>query len=224
LLVDSVKNHGIQVPLVVRKHPRKKDKFQIVCGFRRATAAHQVGYERVPVVIRDLKDEEAHILSYAENENRKTLSDLDRANGIAKLRATKKTTAQVAGLYRLSERQVQRLEGLLEYPDELKKALDNDESGVTTTHALVLMQATKKPGARLDLKEWISRIRKERMTVEALRSAMRESFAERRRSRRPWRWSGTKFTMSLRTVEKWSDAEREQAITEVKKLLAKLKG
>ena len=175
-------------------------------------------------VVRDLKDEEAHILSYAENECRKTLSDLDRANGIAKLRATKKTTAQVAGLYRLSERQVQRLEGLLEYPDELKRALDNAESGVTTTHALVLMQATKRRGARIDLKDWISKIRKERMTVEALRRAIREVFAERRRSKRPWRWSGTKFTMSLRTAEKWSDAEREQAITEVKKLLAKLKG
>ena len=61
-------------------------------------------------------------------------------------------------------------------------------------------------------------------TVEALRRAMREAFAERRRSKRPWRWSGMKFMMSLRTAEKWSDAEREQAITEVKKLLAKLKG
>ena len=111
LLVDSVKNHGIQVPLVVRKHPRKKDKFQIVCGFRRATAAQQIGYVRVPCVIRDLKDEEAHILSYAENECRKTLGDLDRANGIAKLRATKKTTAQVAAVP-AQRAPVQRLEGL----------------------------------------------------------------------------------------------------------------
>ncbi|MEK6537250.1 MAG: hypothetical protein AABZ63_07175 [Actinomycetota bacterium] len=106
----------------------------------------------------------------------------------------------------------------------MKKALDNHDSGVTTTHALVLMQATKRPGVRIDLKEWISKIRKETMSVEALRRAIGAALAERRRSKRPWRWSGTKFTMSLRTAEKWSGAEREQAITEAKKLLAKLKG
>jgi ParB/RepB/Spo0J family partition protein len=224
LLVDSIKHHGIQVPLIVRKHPRKKDKLQIVCGFRRATAAKLVGLVGVPVLVRDLDDEAAHILSYAENENRKTLSDLDRAHAIVKLQAAGKDTAKVAQLYRLSERQVQRLRELVDYPVELRKAIaDAETTGVTTTHAMILMGAQRKYRARFDLKEWLVGVKKKRMSVEDLRRELRQEFG-RRGPRKAWRRAGDLFSINLKQMKDAPELERGRAISELQKVLKELKG
>ncbi|MBI5488792.1 MAG: ParB/RepB/Spo0J family partition protein [Deltaproteobacteria bacterium] len=224
-LFDSVRTHGIQMPLVVRKHPRKKDRYQLVCGFRRASAAKAVGLAKVPVVVRDLTDEEAHILSYTENENRRTLNDLDRAHAIVKLQSAGKDTAKIAQLYRLGERQVQRLRELVDYPAELRKAIAEVETtGVTTTHAMLLMAAARKYRARFDLKEWLVGVRKMKMSVEDLRRELRTEFGGRRGPRRAWRRTGDIFSFDLKKLKDAPDAERGRVISELQKLLKELKG
>ncbi|MBI5499773.1 MAG: ParB/RepB/Spo0J family partition protein [Deltaproteobacteria bacterium] len=223
-LVDSIRSHGIQTPLVLRLPPGNTGYYQIVCGFRRATAAQMLRLSTVPAVVRDLDDQQAQILSYAENEQRKTFSDLDRAQAIAKLRASKKTTAQIAGLLRLGDRQVQRLEALLEYPEVLRRAVGDEDSGVTTTHALVLMQASRKPGAKLDVADWVKRIRKEKLSLDALRQALREEARPKRSQRKLVRRKGDIVSFNLKAVKKADEGERKQAISELEGILKKLKG
>ena len=175
-LVDSVRSHGIQIPLIVRRGTSPVHPFQLVCGFRRAHAAALVGLDTVPAMIRDLADDEAFVLSYTENDHRKTLSDLDRANAIAQFLRAGKTIPEVAHHLRLSDRQVQHLKGLLDYPAPLRAALEHESSGMQTTHAIMLMHAKRKHGGALHLVDWIEYIRSEGPSVCELKAALREQF------------------------------------------------
>ena len=189
VLVDSIMSHGMQIPLIARPHPKKDDKLQLVCGFRRAYAAKAAGLKKVPVVVRELGDEQAYVLSYAENEFRKTFGDLDRAAAIVKLKRSGKTTVQVAALYRLGERQVQRLGALIDYPAVLKNAVGDHESGVSLAHALHLMQAEKKYRG-FDVAEWVKRVKKEKLSIKDMLAAIRADFGKKRRASRSFSVSG----------------------------------
>ena len=223
LLVDSIKTHGVQTPVVLREHPAKKGLHQIVCGFRRTTAAKMAGLTSVPAVVRKLTDEEAHILAYTENENRKTLSDLDRANGVAKLRQAGKTQEQVAQLFRLSDRQVRRLEELLAYPDVIKRAVDDAESGLTTTHATVLMQAARKYGAKFEVGTWVGQIRRKARSVEQLRSDIRQQMEGGQRWRRALiRRVGDRVMFNVATIKGASEAGRRDAVERLRELIKEM--
>ncbi|MBP1577600.1 MAG: ParB/RepB/Spo0J family partition protein, partial [Oscillospiraceae bacterium] len=64
-LADSIKEHGVLQPLVVR--PRPNGLYQIVAGERRWRAARAAGLSEVPVVVRELTDEEAYEIALVEN-------------------------------------------------------------------------------------------------------------------------------------------------------------
>lgn len=223
LLVDSIRHHGIQMPLVIRKHPKKKGRFQVVCGFRRATAAKLAGLAKVPVVVRDLTDEQAHILSYAENEYRKTLTDMDRANGIAKLRQQGKSQEQVARLYRLSDRQVRRLQELLDYPDVVKRAIDDEQSGVTTTHAMLIMQASRKHGSKFDVGSWVAKVRRNKLAVEDIKRMIRKELGGGRRPRFSFRRRGDRIALNLAAFRVAPEATRAKVIEQLESVVTDMK-
>lgn len=56
-LQESIKKYGILNPLIVR--PKKDGCYEIISGHRRKFAAEKIGYRKVPVIIRVLKDDEA---------------------------------------------------------------------------------------------------------------------------------------------------------------------
>ena len=85
-LVESVKEHGIIEPLLVRPWG---NNYQLVAGERRYRAAVEVGLEKVPVVIRELTDEEAVQLSLIENLHREDLNPVEETEGILQLLAIK---------------------------------------------------------------------------------------------------------------------------------------
>lgn len=59
LLKDSIKKYGVLNPLIVRPVP--DGVYEIISGHRRKYAAQQLGYRKVPVIIRVMNDEEAII-------------------------------------------------------------------------------------------------------------------------------------------------------------------
>lgn len=217
LLEDTVRNHGIQIPVTLRKHPSREGVYQIVSGFRRTTAAKNVGKTHVPAVVRDLTDEEAYLHAFAENEFRRTLRDLDRAVGISKLRSDKEwTTRQLAEFYRMSERQVQRLERLLDFEDELKEALD--EERIETTHATVLHQAKKKKPL-LDLGAWIKKIAAEKLSVEALVLALKVELPRTRGKSGLLKKNDHSYTFNLRQLHLSTQDDKAEAIKTLRDLL-----
>lgn len=86
-LVESVKQHGILSPLLVR--PKGQDLYELVAGERRYRAAVSAGLNEVPVVVRELTDEDALQLALLENLQREDLNPLEETEGILQLLALK---------------------------------------------------------------------------------------------------------------------------------------
>ena len=81
-LMASITEKGIIEPLVVRQ---RGARFQIVAGERRYQAAVQVGLADVPVVIRDVDDQEIIELALIENLQRKDLTPFEEAEALHSL-------------------------------------------------------------------------------------------------------------------------------------------
>ena len=78
-LADSIAQHGVIQPLLVR--PILDGGYQLVAGERRWRAARRAGLTEVPVVIRDMNDQEMMELALIENLQREDLNPLEEAEG-----------------------------------------------------------------------------------------------------------------------------------------------
>ena len=81
-LSDSIKQHGIITPLLVTK---RNDRYMIVAGERRWRAAKKAGLKTVPVVIKDLTDEEISEIAIIENLQREGINAIEEAFAFKKL-------------------------------------------------------------------------------------------------------------------------------------------
>ena len=85
-LAQSIEKHGVIQPLLVR--PLSDGSYQLVAGERRWRAARMAGLTEVPVVIRDLSEEDAMALSLIENLQREDLDPIEEAEGYRTLMET----------------------------------------------------------------------------------------------------------------------------------------
>src|ERR1700722_14799505 len=81
-LVDSIRQHGIIQPLIVRQAGAR---LELIAGERRWRAAQQAGLTHVPVIIRGASDLEVLELSLIENLQRSDLNPIEEAQGYARL-------------------------------------------------------------------------------------------------------------------------------------------
>lgn len=84
-LTESVQKHGILEPLIVR--PLASGRYELIAGERRYRAAKAAGLSDIPVVIRDLSDDEALQVALIENLQRDDLNPLDETESILQLLA-----------------------------------------------------------------------------------------------------------------------------------------
>ncbi len=75
--VESVKQYGVLVPAIVR--PREEGGYEIVAGHRRHHASELAGKTEMPVILRDLDDDEATIIMVDSNLQRESLLPSERA-------------------------------------------------------------------------------------------------------------------------------------------------
>jgi ParB family transcriptional regulator, chromosome partitioning protein len=81
-LVDSIRQHGIIQPLIVRQSGAR---FELIAGERRFRAAQEIGLIAVPAIIRAANDLEVLELSLIENLQRADLNPIEEAQGYARL-------------------------------------------------------------------------------------------------------------------------------------------
>src|SRR5438132_4135813 len=81
-LIDSIRQHGIIQPLIVRQMGAR---FELIAGERRWRAAQEIGLAQVPVIIRSASDMEVLELSLIENLQRADLNPIEEAQGYARL-------------------------------------------------------------------------------------------------------------------------------------------
>jgi len=77
-LLDSIRHHGQQVPILVRPHPNQVGRYQLAYGHRRVRALTELG-RPVRAVVRALEDEELVVAQGQENNARRDLSFIERA-------------------------------------------------------------------------------------------------------------------------------------------------
>ena len=91
-LIDSIRQHGIIQPLIVRKLATASPsdggagaRFELIAGERRWRAAQEIGLKEVPAIIRSANDLEVLELSLIENLQRADLNPIEEAQGYARL-------------------------------------------------------------------------------------------------------------------------------------------
>ncbi len=81
-LAASIEAHGIIQPIILRKSGKG---YEIVAGERRWRAAHKAGLKEVPVIIRELTDEQNAFMVLVENMQREDLNSIEEAKGLNRL-------------------------------------------------------------------------------------------------------------------------------------------
>ncbi len=133
-LSQSIKNHGVLQPLVVRP---TGDGYQLIAGERRLRAARDAGLEAVPVRVVDFNDQQVLEAALVENIHRTDLNPIEKAHGfkeyLDRFRMTHEELAKRLGLARPT---ISNLVGLLELPAEIQDYVRTGQ--VTLGHAKIL--------------------------------------------------------------------------------------
>ena len=136
-LADSITENGLLQPIAVR--PQKLGTgYIIIAGERRWRAARLAGLDEVPVIIKDVSDEQAAALALIENLQREDLNPIEVAEGchqlIEKYGLTQETAAKKLGKSRSSVTNSLRL---LALPQEVRHKVS--EGILSAGHAKVLL-------------------------------------------------------------------------------------
>ncbi|MCA1792450.1 MAG: ParB/RepB/Spo0J family partition protein [Desulfotignum sp.] len=136
-LRDSIAQQGVLQPLLVRN---VDGAYELVAGERRLRAARAANQTHVPVVVKDLTDEQVLEVSIIENIQRANLNVLEEADAYFRLidefGYTQEKVAQKIGKKRSTIANLLRLRGL---PDKIKQSLLADE--ISMGHARALLGA-----------------------------------------------------------------------------------
>lgn len=115
-LADSIRQHGLIQPLIVR--PQVNGGYQIVAGERRWRASRMAGLTQVPVMIREMGDQQTMEIALIENLQREDLNPIEEAKGYQELidryGFTQEQVAQSVGKSRPAVANALRLLGLPE--------------------------------------------------------------------------------------------------------------
>lgn len=182
-LADSISQHGVLQPLVVR--PLTNGGYQLVAGERRWRAARIAGLSEVPVIIKELTDEETIEIAMIENLQREDLNPLEEALGYSymmeELKITQEEAAEKVGKSRPAIANALRL---LKLPEEIQEMVKNNL--ISAGHARALLGfATKEETiatANLIIKEDIS-VRQIEALVKEAKKAPSKPKAEKKRDK-----------------------------------------
>jgi ParB family chromosome partitioning protein len=84
-LAESIKEHGLLQPILIRPSSKEEGKYEIVAGERRWRASQKAMLHEVPVIIKDLDDTTALQIALIENLQREDLNSIEEAKGYQRL-------------------------------------------------------------------------------------------------------------------------------------------
>jgi ParB family chromosome partitioning protein len=82
-LSDSIRQHGVMQPVVVRQTVRG---YELIAGERRWRASQRAGITEIPAIVRDLDDQQVAALALIENIQREELTAIEQARALARMR------------------------------------------------------------------------------------------------------------------------------------------
>ena len=159
-LADSIKEHGIIEPIIVRP---LNDKYEIIAGERRYKAACIAGLTKVPVIVKHLSDYKSAQVAVIENVQRRNLNPMEEAKSYKRiLDHGLKTQEELAKEIGVSQSTIANKLRLLSLAEPVKQALS--ENKISERHARALLKITS-----LDKQEeLLNKVITERLTVKDL--------------------------------------------------------
>lgn len=134
-LADSIRAHGIVQPLLVR---RRDTGYELIAGERRWRAAKLAGITRVPVVVKEVPDDNLLEIALIENIQRENLNPIEEAQAYKKLIETVGLTQEaLASRVGRDRSYITNYLRLLRLPDDVQQLVK--ESRLTTGHARALL-------------------------------------------------------------------------------------
>src|SRR5579862_6274832 len=145
-LSDSIRQHGVLQPLVVRQ---VGEEFQLIAGERRLRAAQQAGLAEVPVHVVNFNDQQVLEAALVENIQRSDLNPIEKAQGFKEyLDRYSVTQEQLAGRLGMDRTSVSNLVNLLHLPPEVQDAVRFEQ--ISLGHAKIL-KGLSDPKRQIDL-------------------------------------------------------------------------
>lgn len=134
-LAQSIHEHGIIQPIVVRKNGKK---YEIVAGERRYRAAKLAGLTEVPVIVRDFSEQQMMEVAILENLQREDLTPIEEAEAynslIVKLKFTQDDLAKRLGK---SRPHIANLIRLLQLPEDIRELVNEGKLSMGHGRALL---------------------------------------------------------------------------------------
>ncbi|MDP6521122.1 MAG: ParB/RepB/Spo0J family partition protein [SAR324 cluster bacterium] len=154
-LAQSISAQGVLQPLVVRKHPKFPNQYELVAGERRWRALKQIHVAQVPVVLRNVSDNEILEVSLLENIQRENLTVIEEAQSYHDLLQihgyTQEELAKKLGRDRSTIANMLRL---LQLPSALKNDLETGR--ITSGHARSILSLPNE-GVQLEMRQRLLR-------------------------------------------------------------------
>ena len=152
-LSESIRNHGVLQPLVVRQ---VGDKYQLIAGERRLRAADLAGLSAVPVTIVDFNDQQCLEAALVENIQRSDLNAIEKAQGFRDyLDRFSMTHEQLATRLGLARPTITNLLSLLDLPGDLQDLIRIGQ--LSLGHAKILKGVTDPVKQQAIAREIIAR-------------------------------------------------------------------
>lgn len=135
-LADSIKEHGVLQPIIVKPH--MDNKYMIIAGERRWRASKEAGLSTIPVLIKDINEKKALELAIIENIQRADLNAIEESLGYKQLIEfygySQEEVAQKVGF---SRSRITNMLRLLSLPEDVKQLLE--EKKLTVGHVRCLI-------------------------------------------------------------------------------------
>jgi len=158
-LCESLKEHGLLQPIVVR---RADSRYQLVSGERRLRAAIKAGWTDVPALIREADDRQVAELAIVENLQRKDLNPLEKAASFHDyLHRYGCTQDELAGRLKIDRSTIANLIRLLELPEPVQEAIRS--GAISQGHGRALLPL----GDEQEQVDFCQRIQDEALSVRA---------------------------------------------------------
>ncbi|MDT6939697.1 ParB/RepB/Spo0J family partition protein [Brucella pseudogrignonensis] len=140
-LAQSIKEHGVVQPIVVRPAPGEPERFELIAGERRWRASQRAGVDTIPVIIRDVDDRVALEIAIVENVQRADLNAVEEALGYQQLidnhDYTQNDLAQVIGKSRSHVANTLRL---LKLPQRVQDFISDGALSAGHARSLITME------------------------------------------------------------------------------------
>lgn len=148
-LVESVRQHGVLQPVVVR---RAGDRYELIVGERRWRASRAAGLERMPAVVSEVDDRDCLELAIVENVQRQDLNPIELAHAYRALADNGATQEEIGKRVGLERSSVANHLRLLELSVEIQA--DVEAGRISMGHAKALLQE-RDPKRQLALRDQI---------------------------------------------------------------------